>query len=41
MSMQHNVNPALQANHDQMLMQITQQINGGVHGLLDAVFSFL
>lgn len=41
MSLQQQVDPALRARHDEMLMMITQQINGGVHGLLDAVFSFL
>ncbi len=39
--MSSQINPALLARFDEMLMQICQQAGAGVHGLLDAVFSFL
>ena len=35
------INPALQARFDEMLMTICQQAGNGIHGLLDSVFSFL
>ena len=35
------INPALQARFDEMLMQITQQAGNGINGLLDTMFSFL
>lgn len=35
------INPALQARFDEMLMGITQQAGNGIDGLLDTVFSFL
>lgn len=35
------INPALLARFDEMLMGITQQAGNGIDGLLDSVFSFL
>ena len=35
------INPALMARFDEMLMTITQQAGNGINGLLDTVFSFL
>ena len=35
------INPALQARFDEMLMGITSQAGNGIDGLLDTVFSFL
>lgn len=39
--MASQINPALVARFDEMLMTITQQAGNGIHGLLDSVFSFL
>lgn len=36
-----NRDPALTARFDELLMMITQQAGDGIHGLLDAVYSFL
>lgn len=39
--MAQRINPALQARFDEMLMTIAKEANGGIHGLLDTMFSFL